>query len=57
MRLTPSFVHLHIQTLPKFETLAKLKSTNNILLIYILVLTYLHFFSAFCSFFVRLLFV
>ncbi|SQA77029.1 Uncharacterised protein [Capnocytophaga ochracea] len=55
--LAPSFVHLHIQTLPKFETLAKLKSTNNILLIYILVLIHLHFFSAFCSFFVRSLFV
>ena len=55
--LAPSFIRLYIQTLPKFETLAKLKSTNNILLIYILVLTYLHFFSAFCSFFVRSLFV
>ncbi|ACU93667.1 hypothetical protein Coch_2123 [Capnocytophaga ochracea DSM 7271] len=57
MRVAPSFVHLYIQTLPKFETLAKLKSTNNILLIYILVLTYPHFSSAFCSFFVRSLFV
>ncbi|AVM56229.1 hypothetical protein C3V44_01350 [Capnocytophaga sp. oral taxon 864] len=34
-----------------------MKSTNNILLIYILVLTYPHFSSVFCSFFVRLLFV
>ena len=57
MRFAPSFVHLYIQTLPKFETLAKLKSTNNILLIYILVLTYPHFSSAFCSFFVRSLFI
>ena len=57
VRVAPSFVHLYIQTLPKFETLAKLKSTNNILLIYILVLTYPHFSSTFYSFFIRSLFV
>ena len=52
-----SFFALMLWTLPKSEALATLKATNNILLIYILVLTYLHFFSAFCSFFVRSLFV
>ncbi|EFS97891.1 hypothetical protein HMPREF1977_0803 [Capnocytophaga ochracea F0287] len=34
-----------------------MKSTNNILLIYILVLTYPHFSSAFCSLFVHLFFI
>ncbi|EKY04627.1 hypothetical protein HMPREF9078_02253, partial [Capnocytophaga sp. oral taxon 380 str. F0488] len=43
--------------MPKFETLAKLKSTNHPLFISILALTYSHISFILCSFFVRLLFV
>ena len=55
--LPPSFIRLYVRTLPKFQNLPKLKSTNNPLFISILALTYLHFFSFICSFIVRSLFV
>ncbi|AVM54387.1 hypothetical protein C3V44_01310 [Capnocytophaga sp. oral taxon 864] len=55
--LAPSFIRLYVRTLPKFQNLPKLKSTNNPLFISILALTYLHFFFFICSFIVRSLFV
>ena len=41
--LAPSFIRLYVRTLPKFQNLPKLKSTNNPLFIFILALTYPHF--------------
>ena len=66
--LAPSFIRLYVRTLPKFQNLPKLKSTNKPLFISILALTYPHFSflislsaraarTVFCSSFVRLLFV
>ena len=57
MRFAPSFVHLYIQTLPKFQNLPKLKSTNKPLFISILALTYSHISFVLCSSFLRHLFV
>ncbi|EJF37369.1 hypothetical protein HMPREF1320_1606 [Capnocytophaga sp. oral taxon 335 str. F0486] len=66
--LAPSFIRLYVRTLPKFQNLPKLKSTNNLLFISILALTYPHFSfvislsaraarTIICSSFVRHLFV
>ncbi|EIW93339.1 hypothetical protein HMPREF1321_2161 [Capnocytophaga sp. oral taxon 412 str. F0487] len=66
--LAPSFIRLYVRTLPKFQNLPKLKSTNNPLFIFILALTYPHFSfvislsaraarTVICSSFVRHLFV
>ena len=66
--LALSFIRLYVRTLPKFQNLPKLKSTNKLLLISILALTYPHFSfvislsaraarTVICSSFVRLLFV
>ena len=66
--LAVSFIHLYVRTLPKFQNLAKLKSTNKPLFISILALTYPHFSfllslsaraarTVICSSFVRHLFV
>ena len=66
--LALSFIRLYVRTLPKFQNLSKLKSTNKPLLIFILALTYPHFSfvislsarvarTVICSSFVRHLFV